>query len=103
MIKLVFYVPLSHKEKVKNALFEIGAGSMKSYDRCSFETEGAGQFRPLAGATPFLGNIEKLEKVREYKVELVLKREIALQAKEILLAVHPYEAPAYEFYEILKI
>ena len=42
MVKLVFFVPESHKELVNNALFEIGAGKIGSYDRCSFEVEGTG-------------------------------------------------------------
>ena len=70
MLKLIFFVPESHKEIVKEALFEIGAGSIGKYDRCSFEVEGVGQFRPSAGSDHFWER-EKLEKVREFKVEMV--------------------------------
>ena len=101
MLKLVFFVPGSHKEIVKNALFEIGVGSIGSYDRCSFEVEGTGQFRPLSNANPFIGNNEKLEKVREFKVEMVLENQLGLKAKNTLLKFHPYETPAFEFYEML--
>ena len=40
LVKLVFFVPESHKEIVKNELFGIGAGSIGNYDQCSFEVEG---------------------------------------------------------------
>lgn len=103
MLKLVFFVPESHKEKVKKALFEIGAGSMNKYEQCSFEVEGVGQFCPQNGANPFLGQNEMLEKVREFRVEMILKNELATTAKKILLQAHPYEVPAFEFFEILDI
>ena len=102
MLKLVFFVPGSHKEIVKNALFEIGVGSIGSYDRCSFEVEGTGQFRPLSNANPFIGNNEKLEKVREFKVEMVMNSNLKERARDVLLKNHPYETPAYEFYAILE-
>jgi len=100
-LKLIFFVPESHKEIVKEALFKIGAGSLGNYDRCSFEAEGVGQFRPSAEADPFLGEGEKLEKVREFKVEMVLKNDLKDKVKDALISNHPYETPAYEFYAII--
>jgi hypothetical protein len=55
MYKLNFYVPSQNKEEVKKALFNIGVGKYNNYDKCSFETQGFGQFRPIDGAKPFLG------------------------------------------------
>ena len=101
-MKLIFFVPESHKEKVKEALFEIGAGKIGNYDRCSFEVEGVGQFRPINEADPYVGEIEKLEKVREFKVEMVMNSNLKERARDILLKNHPYETPAYEFYAILE-
>ena len=46
VLKLVFFVPESHKETVKKAVFEQGAGRYDGYDNCSWETLGSGQFRP---------------------------------------------------------
>lgn len=54
MYVMVFYVPQSHLEEVKEAVFSAGAGIMGGYDRCCFQTLGTGQFRPLAGSSPFL-------------------------------------------------
>ncbi len=101
-MKLIFFVPESHKEKVKKALFKIGAGKIGNYDWCSFEIEGEGQFRPLKEADPYIGEIEKLEKVREFKVEMVMNSNLRERARDVLLKSHPYETPAYEFYAILE-
>ncbi len=36
LLQLVVYVPSDYSEKVKNALFEAGAGNIGFYDECSF-------------------------------------------------------------------
>lgn len=100
MYFLAFYVPESHKESVKQALFEAGAGKFNSYDMCSFETRGAGQFRPLEGSTPFIGESHNLEQVTEYKVEMVLKDEVRERAISALKRAHPYEEVAYHLIKI---
>jgi len=94
--KLSFFVPSSHKEAVKEALFEVGAGRYAHYDKCSWEVLGEGQFRALQGANPFLGEIEKIEKVQEYKVEMICNDEIIQRAVARLKEVHPYEEVAYD-------
>lgn len=98
MYKLNFYVPESHVEKVKEALFIKGAGRIGKYDRCSWQVLGEGQFRPLEGSNPFLGEKDKVEKVIEYKVEMVCENELIVDVLKELLQVHPYEEPAYEVY-----
>ena len=96
MYKLAFYVPKEQKEEVKEALFAIGAGAYENYDKCSWEVEGMGQFRPLQGANPFLGSVGEVERVVEYKVEMICKDELILQAVQTLKETHPYEEVAYE-------
>ncbi|MEA1986241.1 MAG: NGG1p interacting factor NIF3 [Candidatus Marinimicrobia bacterium] len=101
MYKISFFVPKSHLEKVKNALFEKGAGKYKNYDRCSWETLGQGQFRPIENANPYLGKIDILEKVEEYKVEMICKKSIIKNVISELKKIHPYETVAYDVVEIL--
>ena len=96
MYKLSFFVPKEHKEDVKNALFSLGVGSYEKYDRCSWEIEGDGQFRPLQGADPFVGSINKTEHIKEFKVEMICKDEMIKKAVETLKKAHPYEEVAYE-------
>ena len=56
MYHIAFYVPGSHAEKVKESMFNAGAGKIGNYEKCSFEYSGLGQFKPLPGATPFIGS-----------------------------------------------
>jgi len=95
MYQIFFYVPETHKEKVKEEIFKTGAGKIGHYEACCFEFEGVGEFKPLEGANPFVGNINKVERVREIKVELICRELFLKSALEKLKEFHPYEEPAY--------
>jgi hypothetical protein len=100
MYKLAFFVPSSHVEQVKNALFAAGAGRIGAYDCCSWQVLGQGQFRPLDGSQPFIGQAGELEQVQEWKVELVVSDELIRQAVAALKNSHPYEVPAYDVWKL---
>ena len=97
LLLMYFYVPESHVESVKEAIFEAGAGAFDGYDRCAWQTLGQGQFHPLDGAKPFIGRENELETLAEYKVELLLPESIKMQVLEAFKKAHPYEVPAYGF------
>jgi hypothetical protein len=101
MIHLAFYVPDSHLEVVKHAIFKAGAGRIGNYDRCCFETRGVGQFRPLKGSSPYLGKEGSVESVNEVKVELMLEEDLLRQVISALKGAHPYETPAYYALQVL--
>lgn len=100
MYKICFYVPKSHLETVKEALFIAGAGRIGNYDRCSWQCLGEGQFRPLSGSQPAIGQQGVIERVAEYKVELVCSNESIQAVVAALKTSHPYEEPAYDVLEI---
>lgn len=96
MLKLEFYVPPNHKERVKEACFKAGAGRVGAYSQCAFEVEGTGQFCPLEGAHPYLGSQNHLERVREVRVEMVCQDRATMEATvEAMKRAHPYETVAY--------
>lgn len=100
MFKLCYFVPDTHVEQTKSALFEAGAGRIGDYDSCAWQCLGQGQFRPLDGSQPFLGQQGALEVVAEYKVELVCEDALIEAAVAALKSAHPYEEPAYEVYRL---
>lgn len=96
MYKILFYAPISHVEQIKNAMFAVHAGEVGDYSHCAWQVQGEGQFMPLKGSDPFIGKRNQLEKVAEYKVEMVCKASFIKVAIEALKKAHPYEEPAYQ-------
>jgi hypothetical protein len=101
--KIVFFVPESHLEPVKQALFDAGAGKIGSYDCCAWQVKGQGQFRPLADSNAYIGEKNQLETLEEYRVELVCNKASIQLAIKALISAHPYETPAYEVLEVVDV
>lgn len=95
MIHISVYVPLKDADRVKQAMFDAGAGRIGNYDCCSFDIKGVGQFRPLAGSSPHIGEVGAIEKVEELKIEMVMEESVVQDVVRALKAAHPYETPAF--------
>lgn len=96
MYKICFFVPESHLEVVKEAMFAAGAGKIGDYDSCCWQVSGQGQFRPLQGSQPYLGQQGQVETVMEYKVEMVCDRQYMQAVIAAFRQAHPYEEPAFD-------
>jgi len=100
MYKLCFFVPETDVELVKTAVFDAGAGRIGDYDRCCWQVLGQGQFRPLPGSQPHIGEQGSVETVLEYKVEMVCDDRLITAAIDALKQAHPYEEPAFEVWKL---
>ena len=97
LLKLITYVPHEQLEKVRQALFNAGAGHIGEYDSCSFSTEGTGTFRPNENANPFVGEKNQLHAEAETRIEVVLPKYLKNKVLASLIQAHPYEEPAFDF------
>ncbi|MDQ3392519.1 MAG: Nif3-like dinuclear metal center hexameric protein [Bacteroidota bacterium] len=93
--KLTTFVPIKDTEKVLEALSLAGAGNIGNYKKCSFRTEGIGTFLPSEQATPTIGIKNKLEEVKENRIEVLFPTYLQKQIIAALYAAHPYEEVAY--------
>lgn len=100
MLKLCVFIPATHLDTVKTAMFAAGAGKIGHYDSCSWQTLGQGQFRPLDNSQPFIGRTGHVETVDEYKVELIVEDEHIKSVVAAMKLAHPYEEPAYDVTEL---
>ena len=98
--QLVFYCPSKHVNKVTDELFQIGAGAIGFYDKCSFHVTGKGTFRPLEKSNPYIGDIGKIHIEKEERIELVFPSYLQSIVVDRLLDVHPYEQVAYQLYTL---
>ena len=66
---LIVYVPEDSLECVKKAIFMQKAGRIGCYACCAWQTQGQGQFLPLDGAKPVMGQVNQIEKLNEGDTE----------------------------------
>ena len=98
MYHIGVYVPLDYLEKVRDAMFQAGGGKIGSYDSYCWVTKGVRMFRPLSSSKPFIGKENQIEKVDEYKLELVVSDENLKNVIKAMKKSHPYEMPAFHYF-----
>jgi dinuclear metal center YbgI/SA1388 family protein len=100
LLKLVTYIPASHFENVRKAVFEAGAGVIGNYDFCAFTVEGTGSFRGNEKSDPFVGKKGQIQFENEIRFETILYAHLRMKVISALLASHPYEEVAYDIYAL---
>jgi len=96
--KLVTFCPVDHTVKVRQALFNAGAGRIGAYDSCSFTGEGQGSFRASEDANPFVGRKNEIHFEQEQRIEVIFPADKEKRLIDALLESHPYEEVAYDVY-----
>ena len=98
--KLAVFVPVSHAEKVRQAIHEAGGGRMGKYSHCSFSSRGVARFKPEQGANPSFGKVGKIEEIEEEKIEVLCEKEVVGKVIAAMKKAHPYEEVAYDVYKL---
>jgi dinuclear metal center YbgI/SA1388 family protein len=98
--KIVTFCPQNYAGKVRQALFDAGAGHIGNYDSCSYNSSGSGSFRALENANPFVGSLNELHFEDEIRIETVFPYYKQKAVVNALLSSHPYEEVAYDIYRI---
>src|ERR1019366_37143 len=94
--KLYTFIPVSHHQRVANALFEAGAGNIGNYSEASFNTPGKGTFKGNKASNPVIGNRGVREEVEEIRFETIFPAILERKVIAALMAAHPYEEVAYD-------
>ncbi len=100
MFKLVTFVPEEAVDAVREAMADAGAGEIGYYTDCSFQTPGAGTFRPQPGAEPYTGEVGQLEMAPELRLEMLVPEDRLHGVISAMIEAHPYEEVAYDVYPL---
>lgn len=100
LVKMVTFVPASHAQQVREALFDAGCGCIGEYDSCSYNLEGTGTFKAHEGTHPFCGRVGEMHTEPEIRIETIVPAYLQGNAISALMAAHPYEEPAYDLYPL---
>ncbi|ETN96833.1 Nif3-like dinuclear metal center hexameric protein [Zhouia amylolytica] len=94
--KLTTFVPTADAEKLRQALFEAGAGSIGNYDNCSFNVEGKGSFKGNENSNPVIGTKGVTHYEPETQIGVTYSKHSEGKILKALFKTHPYEEVAYE-------
>ncbi len=101
--KLEIFIPESHFAVLRSALQNADAGHIGNYDCCLSYSKVIGTWRPLAGASPFIGKENEISEQEELKVEVTVSEEKLNETIAAVKSVHPYEEPVINVIELYRI
>lgn len=96
--KLVTYTIPENAEKLRNALFDAGAGNIGNYENCSFNSQGIGTYQGNADSNPVVGSVGEFVQAKEIKIEVTFEKYLESNVLKALFENHEYEEVAYELY-----
>jgi hypothetical protein len=93
MYKFIVFCP--REESVIRAIIDAasnaGAGNIGKYKKCAFTTDGIGTWVADNNANPARGEVGKIEKIEEVKIEMQCPKEAMQDVFNAIKKVHPYE------------
>jgi dinuclear metal center YbgI/SA1388 family protein len=98
--KLVTYTIPENVEKVRNALFDAGAGKIGNYEDCSFNSQGIGTYMGNENSNPEIGERFEFVEAQEIKIEVTYEKYLQSKILKALFSNHVYEEVAYEIYDL---
>ncbi len=98
--KLITYTTADNSEKLRNSLFEVGAGKIGNYENCSFSSSGDSTFRGNENSNPVVGKKFEFVENHEIKIEVIFEKHLQNQILKTLFKNHTYEEVAYEIYNL---
>lgn len=100
LCKVVTFVPPSHAEGVREAMFAAGAGCIGLYSKCSYNLEGEGTFFSPSEAEPYIGAKDSFTQTHEVRIETVAPADKVDVVVSAMRAAHPYQEVAYDVYPL---
>jgi len=94
--KLTTYVPSESVDKVRDALFNSGAGNIGNYSNCSFNIEGIGSYMGNEESNPVIGERGEIRYEKEVQIGITYQKHVQSSVLKALFTSHPYEEVAYE-------
>lgn len=100
MYKVITFCPKDALDKVIDAMAKAGAGTIGNYSHCAFITEGQGNWYSGEGSIPTIGEVGKMSREPECRVEMICPDDKLRNVKEAIKTSHPYETPEIDIIKL---
>lgn len=101
-VKIEVYIPEDYVIRLREGLNNINALRIGNYDNCISITNVTGYWRPLEGANPFDGELNKISKGKECKVEFRCDVKYVEAVLTTIRQIHPYEEPVINVIPVIN-
>nr|WP_244991574.1 divalent cation tolerance protein CutA [Clostridium senegalense] len=102
-LKIETFIPEEYVHKLRMSLNNINALTVGgNYDNCMVVSKVTSFWRPLKGAHPFNGTIDKLCEMEELKVEFCCNNTLLEDVISTIKNVHPYEVPVINIIPVIN-
>ncbi len=101
-VKVEIFIPEEYVSKLRESLNNIGALGVGNYDNVMAITKIKGYWRPLAGAKPFDGIVNKISEANEDKIEFSTDIKNIENIIKVVKEIHPYEEPVINIIPLLN-
>jgi dinuclear metal center YbgI/SA1388 family protein len=98
--KLITYTIPENHQKLRNALFDAGAGNIGNYENFSFNSQGIGSYQGNENSNPEIGERGEFVENTEIKIEVTFEKHLQGKILKALFSNHVYEEVAYEIYDL---
>ncbi len=94
-------IPKKNLKKIKKVLFDDGIGKIGNYTNCSLTTKCMGTYKPTKLSNPYIVQKNKLQRIKEIKLELICNIDEVSKSIDIIKRIHPYEEPVINIIPII--
>ena len=94
--KLTTFVPKNESKKLREALFNVGAGEIGNYSHCSFNVNGIGTYKGNENSNPVIGEKGITHEEEEVNITVNFAKHLETKILKTLFETHSYEEVAYE-------
>ena len=94
--KLTTFVPKNESKKLREALFNVGAGEIGNYSHCSFNVNGIGTYKGNENSNPVIGEKGITHEEEEVNITVTFAKHLETKILKTLFETHSYEEVAYE-------
>ena len=98
--KIIVFVPEDFLNQMMEQINDVIEPLEQNYDYAFSFSKVSSTWRPLEGSTPCMGEINKIQKVEEIKLEFSVKEQDLKNVLQLVRNIHPYEIPVIEVYPL---
>lgn len=100
LLKVVVFGPIDKEKIIREKIESVGGGRVGHYSGWTFVSRGLTRVKALEGATPAVGKVGVVEKIKEFRLETTCYSGELKSLVKAIKEVHPYEQVPIDVFEI---